>query len=146
MDFPTPIPFAQHLGFELLQLEAGRAELAVVAVASMGNTYGVAHGGLLMTLLDVAMAHAARGHHAPPDHAPGVVTLEMKSSFLRPAEGALRAQGQLVHRTATLAFCEGRVLDAHDRLCATASGTFKYLRALPARSGIRPLQASSTDD
>lgn len=146
MEFPTPIPLAQHLGFELLHLADGEAELSVALRPELGNAYGVAHGGLLMTLLDVTMAHAARGHHPPPDHAPSVVTLEMKTSFLRAAEGRLHAEGRVVHRTATLAFCEARVLDPHGQLCATASGTFKYLRALPARSGVRPLNRHDGQD
>ena len=45
----------------------------------------------------------------------GVVTIEMKTSFMRPAKvpaGAqLVARGQLQHRTRTMAFTEGRVFD-----------------------------------
>ena len=67
----------------------------------------------------------------PADSGPGMVTIEMKTSFMRPGEGRLRAVGTLLHRTATLAFTEGRVLDDADRLCAHATATFKYLRALP---------------
>ena len=35
----------------------------------------------------------------------------MKTSFVRPAEGELRAVGKLLHRTSTLAFCEASVFD-----------------------------------
>jgi acyl-coenzyme A thioesterase PaaI-like protein len=58
----------------------------------------------------------------------------MKTSFMRPGTGRLRATGRLLHNTATLAFCEGYVHDANNALCAHASATFKYLRALPASS------------
>ena len=44
----------------------------------------------------------------------------------------MRAIGKLLHRTATLAFCEGSVFDEDGHLCAHATATFKYLRALPA--------------
>jgi len=40
------------------------------------------------------------------------------------------ARGKLLHRTPTLAFCEGSVVDEKQQLCAHATGTFKYLRAL----------------
>jgi uncharacterized protein (TIGR00369 family) len=78
---------------------------------------------------------------------PGVATIEMKTSFVRPAEGELRALGRLLHRTSTLAFCEASVLDGEGQLCAHATGTFKYLRALPtAKGGVkvqrRPSQPS----
>ncbi|MCU0814829.1 MAG: PaaI family thioesterase, partial [Burkholderiaceae bacterium] len=93
--------------------------------------------GVVMTLLDVAMAVAARSvqrHGAEPGH--GVATVEMKTSFMQPAEGELRAHGRLIHRTATLAFCEGWLADDHGHRCAHASGTFKYLRALPTRGRV----------
>jgi uncharacterized protein (TIGR00369 family) len=87
-----------------------------------------------MTLLDVAMAHAARSVNAKePGHGPGVVTVEMKTSFMRPAEGRLCARAKLLHRSSTMAFCEGSVFDAGERLCAHATGTFKYLRKLPTQ-------------
>ena len=152
--FPRSIPFVDTLGLELWGFGGGQAELRVTLDAGHLNSWQVAHGGLLMTLLDVAIAHAARSvatqhparsaatqHPArsvvatagadPADSGPGMVTIEMKTSFMRPAEGRLRALGTLLHRTATLAFTEGRVLDEAGRLCAHATGTFKYLRALP---------------
>jgi uncharacterized protein (TIGR00369 family) len=136
MPFPRTIPFVDTLGLELWGFGGGQAELRVTLDAGHLNSWQVAHGGLLMTLLDVAMAHAARSvvasHGADPtDSGPGLVTIEMKTSFMRPAEGRLRALGTLLHRTATMAFTEGRVLDEAGHLCAHATGTFKYLRALP---------------
>ena len=136
LPFPRRIPFVDALGLELWGFGDGQAELRVTLDESHLNSWQVAHGGLLMTLLDVAMAHAARSVVAgsggdPADTGPGMVTVEMKTSFMRPGEGRLRAVGTLLHRTATLAFTEGRVLDDADRLCAHATATFKYLRALP---------------
>lgn len=135
MDFPTPIPFPQHLGFELLGLALDEATLAVTLTPELHNAFGVAHGGVLMTLLDVAMAHAARSPRAEGARVePPVVTLEMKTSFLRPGLGRLVAKGRRVHHTASLVFCEGQVLGEDGRLCATASGTFKVVRDLiPSR-------------
>ena len=43
-------------------------------------------------------------------------------------------------RSTTMAFCEGAVYDADDHLCAHATGTFKYLRALPSSKGGLKLQ------
>jgi uncharacterized protein (TIGR00369 family) len=134
IEFPLRIPFVEQLGLELWHFGDGRAELRVDLAEAHLNSWEVAHGGVLMTMLDVAMAHAARSHHShDPASAPGVATIEMKTSFMRPAEGTLRAVGTLLHRTASLAFTEGTVVDGHGQLCAHASGTFKYLRALPTR-------------
>lgn len=130
--FPLHIPFVEELGLELWAFADGKAEVRVDLTEAHLNSWEVAHGGVLMTLLDVAMAHAARSINSrAPDHGPGVATVEMKTSFMRPAEGQLRAQATLLHRTPTMAFTEGSVLDEQGRLCAHATATFKYLRALP---------------
>ena len=71
----------------------------------------------------------ARVGEAPRD-APGIVTVEMKTSFMRPATGRLMASGHLLHGTKSMAFCEGSVRDESGALCAHATGTFKFLRAL----------------
>jgi len=81
----------------------------------------------VMTLLDITMLAAARS--AQPDS--GAITIEMKTTFMRPAPvapgAALTARGHLLHRTRSMAFAEGEAFDAEGNLCAKASGTFKYV-------------------
>jgi uncharacterized protein (TIGR00369 family) len=143
--FPVPIPFIESQGFELLRFDGGVAEIALNLKPEQMNSWQIAHGGLLMTLLDVAMAHAARSPHAgvADDPAIGIATIEMKTSFLQPAEGRLMAQGRLLHRTRTIAFCEGDVRDDQGRVCAHATGTFKYLRTLAGRERMPPRTGGS---
>ena len=160
MRFPVRIPFVEQLGFELLRMGEGEAEIAVTLSEGLCNSFKVAHGGLTMTLLDAVMAHAARsvGVSLGParsedtdtdtgaaDLGPGVVTIEMKTSFMRPGEGRLTGRGKLLHRSATLAFCEGSVFAADGALCAHATATFKYLRALPRGRDVLPLQRRPGD-
>ena len=134
MDFLVRIPFIEHLGFELLRVEPGLGEIAIEVRDELTNSWGVAHGGLLMTLMDIAMAHAARSPLEPGGEVlPGVVTIEMKTSFMRPGEGRVVATGRRMHRTVTMAFCEASVLDARGHLVAHSTGTFKYLK--PATDG-----------
>lgn len=144
MQFPSEIPFAQHLGLELVRIGAGEAELRLDLRHELHNSFAVGHGGALMAALDVAMAHAARSLHPPPAYKPGAVTIEMKTTFMRAAKGPLTIVGRLLHHTATLAFCEGVVLNEAGEACATATGTFKMMRALPAHDGqIHPLKPSA---
>jgi len=131
--FPMRVPFVDTLGLELHAAADGRAELRCTLREALTNSWEVAHGGVVMTMLDVAMAVAARSAHPGGQ---GVATIEMKTSFMRPAEGELRAVGKLLHQTSTMAFCEATLLDGHGQLCAQASGTFKYLRGLPARDRV----------
>jgi uncharacterized protein (TIGR00369 family) len=132
MDFPLSIPFVQHLGFELVHFGGGRSEIRLTLKPEHGNSRGAGHGGLVMTLLDVAMAHASREREG--ESLTNVATIEMKTSFMRPSLGALRAEGRLVQRTRSMAFCEGHVYDESGRLCAHATGTFKYLKNHPSET------------
>jgi uncharacterized protein (TIGR00369 family) len=142
MDFGVRIPFVEHLGFSLEKFEDGHSEIVYEARPEHLNSFSVTHGGALMTLMDVTMAAAARSKQ--PDM--GVVTIEMKTTFMQPARGPLTGKGRLMHRTATMAFTEATIFDAQGRACAHATGTFKYVPRLPtgARS-VNPLNTISTD-
>ncbi len=140
LQFPVKVPFVESLGIELQGFGDGQADLRIDLDASHLNTWDVAHGGVVMTMLDVAMAMAARS--ANP-HGTGVATIEMKTSFMRPAEHQLRAVAKVLHKTTTMAFCEASLFDDEGKLCANATGTFKYLRALPARGRVTTQTASA---
>ncbi|MDH4449588.1 MAG: PaaI family thioesterase [Rhodoferax sp.] len=126
LDFGVDIPFVTHLGFALRVFAEGRCDIHYTPRPEHLNSFGVTHGGALMTLLDVTMACAARSQ--TPEL--GVVTIEMKTSFMQPAVGPLTAQGALMHRTATMAFTQATVVDAQGKVCAHATGTFKYMKRL----------------
>ena len=125
--FGVSIPFVELLGFTLERFDNGESELHFDARHEHTNSFDVAHGGACMTLLDVTMAVAARSVQQDM----GVVTIEMKTSFMQPAVGPLVAKGRLMHRTATMAFTEATVFDAKGRACTHATGTFKYVKRLP---------------
>lgn len=123
--FRPDIPFVSDLGIEFIDAADGRSTLALSLQTRHLNSWSVAHGGVLMTLLDVAMAVAGRS--LDPD-AGGGVTVEMKTSFLQPGKAGARltATGHAFHRSTTMAFCDGEVRDDSNRLIAKAMGTFKY--------------------
>src|ERR1700730_2229619 len=98
------IPFASHLGIEIGKFEGGESELHFTAKPEHLNTFDVTHGGVIMTMLDIAQAAAARSD--TPEI--GVVTIEMKTTFMAPSVGPLIARGKLLHRTATMAFTEAK--------------------------------------
>lgn len=127
ISFGVSIPFVEHLGFTLEHFDDGASELRYEAAPEHLNSFFVTHGGACMTLLDVTMAAAARSVQKEM----GVVTIEMKTSFMQPARGPLAAKGRLMHRTATLAFTEATLYDAAGRACAHSTGTFKYVKRLP---------------
>ena len=142
LGFGVAIPFVNHLGFELKLFEGGLSEIAYAPKPEHLNSFAVTHGGALMTLLDVTMATAARS----VQNDMGVVTIEMKTTFMQPARGQLSGKGRLMHRTATMAFAEATVFDEDGRACAHSTGTFKYVKRLPTGpKGSNALNVISTD-
>lgn len=142
MQFGANIPFVHHLGFELTVFDGGSSEIEYEPRPEHQNSFGVAHGGACMTLLDVSMATAARS----VEKGMGVVTIEMKTTFMQPARGKLTGKGRLMHRSASLAFTEATIFDSAGRACAHATGTFKYVKRLPTSpTSVNPFDAISTD-
>ena len=131
LPFGAHIPFVEHLGFTLERFEGGESELRYAPQPEHRNSFDVTHGGACMTFLDVVMATAARSLEPHM----GVVTIEMKTSFLRPAAArpgdVLVGRGRLLHRTRSMAFTEGTLYDAAGQACAHATGTFKYVPRAP---------------
>jgi uncharacterized protein (TIGR00369 family) len=144
MKFGVEIPFVHHLGFELVLFEDGRSELKYAPKPEHLNSFGVTHGGAAMTLMDVTMAVAARSVQKDM----GVVTIEMKTSFMQAAKAGqgqvLTGKGRLMHRTATMAFTEATLYDEEGRACAHATGTFKYVKRLP--TGLKTSNAMNAPD
>ena len=126
-DLRDRIPFVKDLGIEVTEVRPGTGRLELSVEARHLNGWGAVHGGVTMTVLDVAMAIAARSLEPEGD---GVVTVEMKCSFMQagPPKGRMFANGTCVHKSTTMAFCEAEIRDEADRLLARAMGTFKYLR------------------
>ena len=125
MNFTAHIPFVELLGMRLTRFEGGQSTVLYEPRPEHLNSFGVTHGGAVMSLLDVTLAWAARS--LEPEM--GLLTIEMKTSFMRasPGDGSpLTAHGRVQHRSSKLAFCEGEIRDAQGQLCAHATGTFKY--------------------
>ncbi len=121
--------FTKVLGIQFVRAEHGESELTLVLDAQHSNALGIAHGGVIMSMLDCALAAAASSISVT--HA-NVVTVELKTNFMRPAQGCLHAWARVLHKTATLAYCEGEIRGQRRALIAKALGTFKYVREIRA--------------
>ena len=119
---PSP-PIAMLLGFDLVEVETGRAVFEVTPGERHYNPIGVVHGGLAMTLLDSCMGCAVQTHMPAGS---GYTTLEAKTNLVRAitAEtGRLRAIGKTLHVGKRMATAEGRLEDAAGKLYAHATTT-----------------------
>ncbi|MFM8151851.1 MAG: PaaI family thioesterase, partial [Polynucleobacter victoriensis] len=54
------VPFLKLLGVRCLRAELGEGEVVLALKPEHNNSWEVAHGGVLLTLMDVGMAVAAR--------------------------------------------------------------------------------------
>lgn len=128
-------PFLDYLGIVSGEMREGKANLFLDLHHHHMNSWQITHGGVLMTLLDVVMAMAGRSLH---NDQKGVVTVEMKTTFLQPGGvvgGCLEARSVAFHQSTTMCFCDGEIWSG-DKLVAKAMGTYKYLRSLKSKTGL----------
>jgi uncharacterized protein (TIGR00369 family) len=128
------VPFLKLLGVRCLRAELGEGEVVLSLKPEHHNSWEVAHGGVLLTLMDVGMAVAAR---ASDEAGLGVVTIELKANFMQAAQGIVRVAAKTVHATPTMAFVEAKLYDERDRICCMGSATFKYFKELPSKRNDR---------
>src|SRR5690606_30027518 len=100
-NLPLPIPFIESLGAQLLEMADGRARATMNPRPEHMNSWAVVHGGVLMTMLDFVMAMAGRSARSDLTRegpgAGGNLTVEMKTTFIRPARGELTVTAHCVH-------------------------------------------------
>ncbi len=112
-------PIGMHLQFE----SAAQGE-GVVAHATLAPHYqgwrGIAHGGIVMALLDEAMAHAAgfAGHRG--------VTAAVSVRFRKPVplERPITVRGRVTWQRRNVLGVEGNVFDESGALLAHSDGSF----------------------
>ena len=115
-------PFSRHLGTELLVFEHGRAVLALTIRAEFMQQHGFVHGGVISYLVDNALTFA--GGSVLGD---GVVTVEFKVNYIRPARGErLVATATVEGSGARMAVCGCEVVaidGEKETRCAVGQGT-----------------------
>ena len=117
------MPFTDHLGLVRESAVDGEARITLELRPELLNNHAGGHGGVVMTLLDCAMAHAALSR---VDYAREVVTVDMHIAFMRPASGRLVAVGRVTGGGRSVCFCEAHLLGADGEAAAHAMGTFRY--------------------
>ena len=120
-----PVPFAEFLGIQIVKNQPGLARLEMALRPELLNSFHDAHGGVVMTLADVALAVAAITQDGT---ARGAITVDLTVSFIGPGKGTLVAEARCLRAGKVLAFSEGEIRDAQGSLVAKAIGTFKLRR------------------
>jgi uncharacterized protein (TIGR00369 family) len=131
-NFDIHIPFVEHLGLEPLERANGTMRLRFAPRPEHLNSWNGIHGGVLMSLLDVALSSAARSLDVS---CIGAATVELKTNFLAAATDAVLGEGRAQRAGRSLIFAEGELRSADGTLVAKGTGTFKLI--YPANAVVR---------
>lgn len=126
--FDIHVPFVEHLGIRFTEKQPGVVRLRLDPRPEFENSWGSMHGGVLMTLLDVALASAGR---SLDENCNGALTVELKINFIAAATGAVLAEGRAQRAGRSLIFSEGELKTENGTMLAKATGTFKLLYPNP---------------
>jgi len=122
-DYQKRIPFVSHLKILTETLGEGSAQLSLPIEPHLTNSIGTVHGGVIMSLLDVALCTAARTLH--PDSL-GVITIDMSTSFIGGGSGArLLAEARVLKNGRNMIFVEGEAKNEDGSLVAKAIATVR---------------------
>jgi uncharacterized protein (TIGR00369 family) len=127
------IPFTEHLGVQLVEMTKEHAVVSLQKRPELLNSWGATHGGVIMTMLDLVMSWAVRGHYGVMG---GVLTVDLSLGFMKASVGdKVVAEGRVLHGGRSTAFCEGEARDDKGELLAKAIGTFKLIADKDRKSG-----------
>ena len=120
------VPFARLLGIEVDSVEPGHAVLSMQLRHEHMRNNAIAHGGVIATLIDSAMAIAIM---ALLEENERTVTVDLTIHYLRPVpEGSAKASARVVRAGRRVVTVSAELFDGEGKLAATAIST--YLRGL----------------
>src|SRR4051812_44761962 len=124
-EYQKRIPFVSHLRILTETLGEGTARLSLPVEPHLTNSLGTVHGGVIMSLLDVALCTAARTLH--PESI-GVITINLSTSFIGGGSGAkLLAEARVMKDGRSMSFVEAEAKNADGTLVAKAVATVRVL-------------------
>ena len=122
-EYQKKIPFVSHLKILTETLGEGTARLSMPIERHLVNSLGTAHGGVIMSLLDVALCTAARTLH--PESI-GVITIDLSTSFIGGASGKkLYADARVLRDGRSMSFVEAEAKNEDGSLVAKAIATVR---------------------
>jgi uncharacterized protein (TIGR00369 family) len=122
-EYQKRIPFVSHLRILTEALGEGSARLSLPVEPHLTNSLGTVHGGVILSLLDVALCTAARTLH--PDSM-GVITIDLSASFIGGGSGErLTAEARVLKDGRSMSFVEAEAKNEDGSLVAKAIGTVR---------------------
>ena len=119
--------FAEFLGVELVLDEEKGVELWLDVREDHLREGRIVHGGVMMSLLDMAMATTVARTLKEGER---TVSVTINTEFMRPfSSGRLVARARLERRGRTMGFPVGELVDAEGKMIARATGVWAIVPA-----------------
>ena len=123
--------FRKWLGVEYEIMEDGHAVVSMAIRDEMRNMRGVVQGGVIASLVDVAMATAAAGGNYDTRKRP-MATLELKVNYLAAATGdKLIGRADVIRAGSRTSAVRCEIHTESGEICAAGLGTFMIRRFHP---------------
>jgi uncharacterized protein (TIGR00369 family) len=114
--------FSRWIGLELVALDDGASEIRMKLEPHHLNPGGIAHGGVVAAMLDVA---AGLAHRTKLGLDATHVTVQLHINYMKPIRsGVVTARGLSLQTGRRMGYSESTLFDEQDRVLARASATF----------------------
>mgnify|MGYP000098885607 FL=1 len=116
-------PFVEYLHIQVQPMATGRVRLQLQVEEEHTNLYGIAHGGVLMTMADTAMGAACLACNKT------VVTINLSTDFMHavPLTERIITTARVLHDGRHTMTCESELMGADGKIFAKAHATFYVL-------------------
>jgi uncharacterized protein (TIGR00369 family) len=119
-------PYWTLLGIEMLDVKKGWAKLQLPFAKELTHPYGIAHGGVIFSLADSAVAMALLGL---VEKGKRFTTVEMNINYVSPfREGNITAEARIVNKGSRIALGDVDVRDDQGGLVAKCLATYTIMK------------------
>ena len=118
-------PFFGHIGFEVLEWREGFVRIGIELQSFHLNRHGIAHGGVMLALIDESGA-AAGNWSGEPGHIRRSVTVDLNAHFTgRANAGRMTASARVMSQGRRIFFASSEIHDEGGMLLAFGSSTHR---------------------
>ena len=119
-------PYWTLLGIEMLDVKKGWAKLQLPFAKKLTHPYGIAHGGVIFSLADSAVAMALLGLVEKGER---FTTVEMNINYVSPfREGNITAEARIINKGSRIALGDVDVRDDQGGLVAKCLATYTIMK------------------
>lgn len=125
--FAADFPFFNHMHFDVVDMEPGRARVRVELADELRNPNGQLHGGVVASLIDMSITQAmllTDAYHEIRETRGLMTTVDLRVKYLRALDsGTATVESRIVHPGRRIVHAESVVLDEAGNKIALGDST-----------------------